>query len=675
MPRSFESRAWVWFFVVLLSTAISLAFIDGIAGVFVFDDAAAIQDNPSIQDGSGWAPMHPPSHRTVSGRPVLNLSLAINYRLGGTAPRGYHVFNITIHAVAALLLFGVMRRTLAGRALGDRFGAVATPLAFVIALLWAVHPLQTESVTYVIQRAESLVGLFYLLTLHCFIRAATGARGGWWLAASVGACLLGMGTKEVMVSAPLFVLVYDRTLVAGSFRRAWQARRLYYLALAATWGWLLFLVVNTHGRDGSAGIGAGMGAWEYALTQCRAVVHYLHLCFWPRPLILDYGTEVVRSALTVLPQALLLLALFGLTLWALYRRWALGLAGLWFFAILAPSSSVVPVITQTMAEHRMYLPLAAVVVVIAATAYRWGGRYAMWGAGLLAFPLALVTVNRNLAYGDAETLWRDTIADCPTNPRLYDALGNFLADRDRLVEAETEFHRGLQIDPAYAESHNNLGVVLHKRKQFEAALAEFRQAIALKPEYAAAHYNLANTLMDLGRKQEAVREYRETNRIKPGDPVVLERLANVELENGDREPAERHFREVLTANPHAMAARFNLAFLLLSRSQWAEARSLLEEGIGLEPNSAPAHYNLGNLHVQLGEMDAAIREYERSIELDPNLAPAHYNLGNSLALQGDFASAARQFEVVLQIDPLYPGAREKCTAARMQAITQRGALH
>ena len=193
----------------------------------------------------------PPSHgETVSGRPVLNLSLALNYAVSGCDVRGYHVTNLAIHLAAALLLFGIVRRTLPrfrGCGGGQQLARLqlATPLALAIALLWAVHPLQTESVTYIVQRAESLMGLFYLLTLYCFLRGAGSARAIFWYAGSVLACLLGMATKEVMVSAPLVVLLYDRTFLAGSFREAWRRRWAYYLALAATWLLLAWLVAQT----------------------------------------------------------------------------------------------------------------------------------------------------------------------------------------------------------------------------------------------------------------------------------------------------------------------------------------------------------------------------------------------------------------------------------------------
>lgn len=226
------SRAHRCLAAMLLLLAVGIAYSGSLQGPFVFDDVPAIVQNPTLRSARDLAGLlAPPGDQagTVGGRPVLNASFALNFASGGIRPVGYHAVNIGIHAAATLLLFGVIRRTLARRARVRASEGLGEPpdsrrslmLAFFSALLWAVHPLQTESVTYVVQRAESLMGLLYLLTLYSFVRFADrppGRARGWALI-SVSACLLGMATKETMVSAPLVVFLYDRTFVSGSFRR------------------------------------------------------------------------------------------------------------------------------------------------------------------------------------------------------------------------------------------------------------------------------------------------------------------------------------------------------------------------------------------------------------------------------------------------------------------------
>ncbi len=351
-------KRWIWFAMLALAGAALAVYHNTFSAPFIFDDIPSIADNPTIRELRTAANLDvSPTWRGagVAGRPMVNLSLALNHALGGDQVWGYHVFNLLLHIGAGLALFGIVRRTLLGERLIGTWGGAALPLAFAIALLWLVHPLQTESVTCVIQRTESMLGLFYLLALYGFIRSAEPGAGRGGAMTAVAACLLGALTKEVIVTLPVIALLYDRAFVSGTFREAWRRRARLYLALASSWVVVGALVLRAESRGGTVGFGHGVTGWEYALTQCRALVLYLKLSFWPNPLVLDYGTTVVRDPLAVLPQGLLILALLAATAWALRRRPfdtaqgrpMLGFVGAFFFVILAPSSSVVPLITQT----------------------------------------------------------------------------------------------------------------------------------------------------------------------------------------------------------------------------------------------------------------------------------------------------------------------------------------
>ena len=409
-----------------------LAYHNSFTGPFTFDDRQSIQENLTIRHlWPVWQVLSPPASTAVSGRPVLNFSLAINYAFGGTSVQGYHALNLAIHILAALALFGVVRRTLARPALRDCFGTVANGLALAIAAIWTVHPVQTEAVTYVSQRAESLMGLFYLLTLYCFIRGTESQRSGRWFTLSIVACLLGMATKEVMVTAPLMVLLYDQTFVAGSFQAAWTRRWRVYMGLAGTWLLLAYLMTGLHGR----GVGYGLGiTWQtYALTECQVVVNYLWLALWPHPLIFDYGTaRIVQHAAEVASCALILVLLAIGVLVGLKRRSAIGFIGAWFFVILAPTSSVVPVAAQPMAESRLYLPLAAVVAIVVIGIHALAGRRSMPVFLVLAVGLGFLTVQRNQDYRSQIAIWGDTVAKRPQNPRAQYSLGTVLAQVGRI---------------------------------------------------------------------------------------------------------------------------------------------------------------------------------------------------------------------------------------------------
>jgi len=424
---------------LLIVLAGALVYSNSFEGPFIFDDFKSIPENPTIRSlWPPWPALSPPdSGDAIQDRPIVNLSLAINYAIGELDVWIYHLFNLAVHILAALTLFGIVRRTLRLPVIPESIAAAAGPMALITALIWTVHPLQTDAVTYIIQRTESMMGLFYLLTLYCVIRSASAARPLWWYLAAVAACTLGMGTKETMVSAPLVVLVYDRIFLSRSFREVFRRRWRLYAALAATWGLLGALVIPSGGRS----ILLGYGYWEalrsYVPMQFSNIVHYLRLSFCPHPLIVDYGlVPVGKVALNVLDVIIVVALLAGALVAFRYKR-SFGFLGLWFFAILAPSSSIMPLMIQPAAEKRMYLPLAAVIVVVVVCAYAIGRRLvgrladsktqaaaAGWlvGIGLVGivvFILGFLTVRRNHDYRSEFAIWDDTIAKNPHNWRAF----------------------------------------------------------------------------------------------------------------------------------------------------------------------------------------------------------------------------------------------------------------
>ena len=587
---------------------------------FIFDDIPAITQNPRIRDLTALREVLLPGSMQgagVGGRPVINLSLAVNYAISGEKVWSYHVFNLLVHLGAGVALFGLVRRTLLRPVLDARFGAIALPLALGFALIWTLHPLQTESVTFVEQRTESLMGLFYLLTLYAFIRSTEAPAPGRWQLLGWIACALGMATKEVMVSAPLIVLLYDRTFVAGSFREAWRLRRRFHSALAATWILLAMVMLRSHGRGGTVGFGHGIAWWEYALTQCRAIGLYLRLSLWPHPLVLDYGAEVVREPLRVLPQGLLLLALGAGTLVALWRRPVLGFIGAWFFAILAPSSSVVPLVTQTIAEHRMYLPLSAVVALIVGAIHAVAGRRSLLVLATLAIVLGLVTYRRNGDYLSAEGIWRDTIAKRPGNERAHYGLAMICDEQGRLPEA----------------------------------IASYEEALRLKPDYGNAHSNLAHDLVQAGRPEEAIVHYEEAGRLEPDMADSHIHLGALHARLGHWEETIREYEIVLRLLPKSGEDHFNLAQALFQAGRLPEAIRHYELSVQFKPDSAQTHYRLGNARVKAQQLEGAVAAYREAVRLDPAFYEAHVNLGGALLLLNRAAEAVAVYEQVLRLRP------------------------
>jgi len=599
----------------LIIVATVAVYFNSFDGAFVFDDKRYIVRNARIDE------LWPPWNLLSGRRPVLDLSLAINYAFGELKVAGYHAFNLLIHLLAGLTLYGIVRRTLLHEPFANRFGRSSAPLALVVALLWTVHPLQTQSVTYLIQRSESMMGLFYLLTLYCVIRGTDSFRGIWWYGAAVVWCVLGMGSKGVMVTAPVVVLLYDRVFLSKSFAETFRRRWGVYVGLAATWG-ILWACGIAHGVLSPSKKVATVGfsfkeitPLEYVLTQFGVLVEYLKLSLWPHPLCLDYAWPVERTAEVVIIPAILIVVLLTGTIWALFRKPWLGFLGAWFFLILAPTSSFIP-IKDTLFEHRMYLSLAAVVVLVVVGAH-WVLRHlavslspagsVRWfvTVGLVATSALLLsygTIRRNQAYHSEVSMWRDVVARRPGNARAYEQLGTALVVTGKMPEAIAEYRNAVRVDPDFASAHTNLGNALTQTGQFEEAVRHYFRVRELDPYHVNARINLGHALDMSGRTEESIEAYREATRI-------------------DRKHAE----------PQALAR---------------------------------AHFNLGSALGRQGNLDGAVAQYRQALSFWPLYAKAHFSLGRALSLQGRYNEAVKHYNKTLDIDPQYDGARQALDDAR-----------
>ena len=678
--------------IILICAAVGIAYADSLRGEFVLDDFNSVTENQSIRTLWPLSDVLTASQAkgaTVEGRPVLNLSFAVNYALGGTATEGYHLANLAIHVLACLVLFGILRRTM--RSVGEPFRSDATLIACVGTLLWGLHPLQTESVSYVAQRAESLMGLFFLSSLYGAIRT-DGSRRPWiWTAVSIVAAFLCAGTKEVAVTLPVIVLLYDRTFLSGSFAMSLRRRWPLYAGFAASWILLALLLGASGNRGGTIGAAAGMDPWTYAVCQSRALVHYLRLCFWPSPLIADYGTDFVSFA-HALPYSVAVVALLSAVAWALAKRPALGFLGAWFFVILAPTSSFVGGSRQMLAEHRLYLSLAAVGVGFVVALYSLLGRRGLFVGAAVAAALGFATAERNKTYRDSLSFYQDIVLHRPDNPWARNNLAMTLKDKGRLPEALEQFHEALRLWPTYPEAHNNLGLAVadlpgrreEARSQFETALrlnpeyadahnnlanllsdqpggqdealANYEKALQIKPTFSQAQYNMASLLAKLpGHQAEALAHYYEAIRLEPGFADAHYNLANLLLAmGGRREDAISQYEDTLRLNPDFAAAHINLAIILAADpARQAEALAHLELAERLKPNSPVVHLNLANLLSRLpGREDEAIAHLETALRLNPDYADAHNNLAIILANKpGREADALAHYEAALRLKP------------------------
>jgi tetratricopeptide (TPR) repeat protein len=628
----FGQIATVWLSLAVIAAGAVAVYSNSLRCPFVYDDLAAdVVPNAMIRHL--WPPWE--VLLTCSGtkiapatRPVVQLSFAVNYTMGGFNTMPYHATNLAIHLLAGWTLFGFVRRTLLLPKFEDRFHRAATPLALTVSCLWTLHPLQTQAVTYIAQRYESMMGLFFLLALYSVSRCGDSPAPGRWVVAAVTCVLMALGCKEVAVSLPLIVLLYDRVFLAGSFAQAWRQRRGMYLGLLAVW--LAFAASQVMASDRSQWAGFGMKTtwWEYLLSQPGVILHYLRLSFWPHPLVLDYGWPVARTAGAILPGLAVVGGLALAAIWALWRRPEWGFLGVCFFLILAPTSSFMPV-ADLCCEHRMYLPLAAVVIAVvlggyAAATSRLAAGLPAWvmptlcgGVAVVALGLAITTWQRNRDYETALSIWQDTVAKVPGNWRAQDNLSDALFHLGRFEDAVACARQALKFNDDSAPAYYNLGASLARLGKTDEALACYEKALEIDSDYIQAHTNLGANLANRGRHEQAI----------------------------------VHFRRAIELDSHYALAYNNLGLSLTALGRIDEALQQFHAAVLLAPQYAMPHYNLGKALTLKGRLLAAAEQFQQALAINPTLAEAHNDLAWVYHDLRQDALAAHHWQEAVRLEP------------------------
>lgn len=664
---------------LLIVVAGAIAYSTSFKGVFLLDDIIRIRDNPIVAQpwySGAWL-------GDKLRRPLVSLSLAINHDLGDSLA-GYHAFNLAIHLFAALALFGIVRRTLRLPRFRERFDKSADWLAFIIALLWTVHPLQTASVTYIIQRCETMMGMFYLLTLYLVIRGATTQRGKRWYALAITACIGGMLCKAVMVTAPLMILLFDRVFLSDSFREMFRKRWGLYVGLILSLAFLsdggflpnMFNAVAKLPQAASAppkGLG-GIPPILYAATQPGVILHYLRLSLIPVGLCFDYWWPLATTPGAIVPPAILLAVILGATLWAFRKKPAFGYLGLWLFVIIAPTSSFRPL--QSVAfEHRMYLSLAGFIAIVVLGAYylierskaRGAKRPERVGVALAlvaAMALGIGTFERNRLFQSELGMWEDVVVKAPDNPRVRSNLALCLARKGRFDEAIEHLEHALALWPDYGEAHNNMAMCLLRKQKPEEALAEANEALRIWPNNPDAHVNKAGALADLGHPEQAIVEYERVLELKPTYTSIRSDLGAAYAQSDHLDKAIEQYEIALAKNPDDCMAVNNLGGAYYDMGRLDDAIAQFRRAIELKDDYADAHHNLGLALKKQGKINEAIASYRKAIELNPDYADAHNNLGSALLATGDAAGAVHEFEEALRIRPDFPIAHTNLGHAR-----------
>lgn len=561
-------------------------YLNALTAPFLFDDFPSIVHRPSMLR------LRPID---LTDRWLVDLTFRLNYALSGFNPTDFRAVNVGIHLGAGLLLFGIVKHLLKLPRWSGRWDPMAPWAAATVAALWLAHPLQTESVTYLCQRYESMMGAALLASFYTFVRGVTGGSSRAWLDTSLAIALLGTGTKASMGVAPLLILACDGMVVCGSFREAWRSRWKYHTAMLLTIGLLGCLVFRglAWAREHHIEAIPSLSPARYLAAQTGVILHYLRLVIVPWPLCLDYAWPLPQGWQAVVLPATVLGTLLTLTVVAALRRHPAAFLGTWFFLNLAPTSSLLP-LHDLAAERRMYLALAAPIalgvlgvlwVLERPTDQRSGARSAvraraLGGAFMVYAGLATLTILRHRDYRSADAMWQSVLKINPDNYRQRTALISTLLDQERWGEAEhqirellartssamaTGLARGIWAsDPVFfhAVARNQAGRLCLARGQFEAAIREFRKAVNLRPADKTALHNLALACHLAGRNDEAREVCERLLAEFPNYPSAHALRARMAWEAGAWQDAVAHLRRAVELSPTALGPRCDLAWLL-----------------------------------------------------------------------------------------------------------------
>jgi tetratricopeptide (TPR) repeat protein len=652
------TKDWKFGAGAIIVCAGAIAYLPALRAGFIWDDSEFLTANPLIKAADGlkrfWLATAAPDYW-----PVTSSSLWLEWRLWGAHALGYHATNLALHLCTSLLLWAVLRR-------------LAVPGAFLAALLFAVHPVNVESVAWVTQRKNLMAMLFYLLSILWAIdwvergppNAPVRPRAiRYWL--SLTAFILAMLSKGSVAILPVVLL----GLIL--WRRRLEVRDAVRLAPFFLVSGALGLVNLWFAGRHLPGAIRNAGGLERLLGAGTVIGFYLSKALWPVRLMFVYPDWHIQ------PRELRwwapLLAAIAVT--AVFWRWRRTWGRPWLFAwgyfcvALAPVMGFTDVTFMQyslVADHYQHLAIIAVVALIAVGWERWraaaSAAHRAWPPRLAAVVavggLIGLTWNQCLIYRDAETLFRATLKVNPDAWLAHNNLGLMLYDAGKIAEAREHFDAALRLNPDCVEAHNNLGMLLAKTGRDADAIAQYEEALRLRPYYAEAQNNLGSTLAGSGQLPAAIVHLSAAVRLQPDYADAHYNLGNA-LGNAGRLPeAIAEFERTVQLRPEDGEAENHLGVALAESGRTEEAMTHLKNGLRLHPDDGGAHYVLGLALARSGKLTEAIVQFEAAVRLDPNDAEAHDNLGVALDHVGRISEAIAHLETAVRLQPDDIEARE-----------------
>jgi tetratricopeptide (TPR) repeat protein len=689
--------------IIILSL---LAYANSFNGEFHYDDKRRIIRNPLVKDLGYF--VQPSRAEEIIGSEEYGslkrrfagyLSFALNYRMHGLDVTGYHIVNVIIHIINGILVYALIVLSFRTPFLNrSSLQSKSRILALFGSLLFVSHPIQTQAVTYIVQRFASLATLFYLLSLVAYVKwrlmdqVSGQQKGGeerrsgnihfrpfFPYAVSVFSAIVAMKTKEIAFTLPVTILLYEFMFFKGKKGR----RIVYLLPLLLT---LVIIPFSLTGVDKPVGeligdvgektiVAKDLSRWDYLITEFRVLVTYMRLIFAPFYQNLDYDYPIYRSLFNaeVILSLLFHLFLFSAAVYLLYRSnfrdstlRLVSFGIFWFFITLSVESSFIPL--QAIYEHRMYLPSVGVFMAIIAVLFivverlrgKWLGIEGKVIGTLVIIVVVLTGMSyaRNKVWQTGEALWKDVIKKSPKKARGYFNLGNSYRSHGKLVKAVEHYKIAIELDPDITQFHSNLAVTYEQLGRMDEAIEQYRIAIRLDPEYPPNHINLGQVYKSRGLITEAIEQYEIAAKLTPDNPQIFSHLGVAYYTRGRLDEAIKHFEKTIRLKPDYPYVHSNLGNVYLSRGFVDKAIEELKYAIKVRPDNVRAHYDLSIAYKSKGRknrdtdfIDKAIEHLLRVVNLNPKHIKAYYDLGVLYHLRGLSDKAIENYKTASRLKP------------------------
>lgn len=627
--RGYQEPSALFLFLLLLIPSL---YFPALNAPFLFDDTNNIEQNSAIHLTEL---SFPALKEAVQGpRPVAMLSFALGYYLHGLSPFWFRMTNLAVHICTAMTLYFVLCSTTA-LLFTEENDQQYRQLPMISTLLWAVHPLQIQSVTYIVQRMNSLAGLFLLVSLLCYIHSRlskSNAQKALLAFLSILSGLLAIGSKPNAAVLPVLILLYEWIFLQQSSLKRLCRHFPFFLGTL-----IVFLALTWYFFEGDPV--AKLNSWyakndftpiQRVMTECRVVILYLSLIALPHPSRLTIDHDILLStSLTAPPSTALSLAaiiIFLLIGILTARKLPLLSFGIfWFFINLIIESTIIPL--DFIFEHRAYIPSMMLISGILYTMMRSLKRDKVIIILTVLFTLwSAWTYDRNSVWKSGITLWQDSTEKSPNKPRPHESFAYYLEKEHRYPEAIRHYTRAIQLNPKNASTHNNIGNLYMKTGELHAALNHYAAALRIRPDYKEAHNNIGNVLSKLGKFKQAVVHYKKALELDLNYAKVHANLANALAALGDLNLSMNHYNQAVRLDQDNVEVHYNRSILLLRLNRFAEAEQALQKVIKERRNFKEAYNNLGVAYEHLGKTEAATESYRQALRIDPDFKDARQNL-------------------------------------------------